>query len=146
LEREEHCYLFNLLGDPLLKISRPATIELHAPQSIQQGDLIVVSGTSPIEGRCEIEIVYPRKRIPDQAKKIRVAIRRATSDKLELQQQLFDAANASVIATEVIPSIQGTFRAEFDTKDIPTGQLEIRVSIYGDSGWGVKSVPIEIKK
>jgi len=146
LEREEHCYLFNLLGDPLLKISRPATIELHAPQSIQQGERIVVSGTSPIEGRCEIEIVYPRKRIPDQAKKIRVAIQRATSDKLELQQQLFDAANASVIATEVIPSIQGTFQAEFDTKDIPTGQLEIRVSIYGDSEWGVKSIPIEIKK
>ena len=146
LEREEHCYLFNLLGDPLLKISRPATIELNAPQSIQQGELIVVSGTSPIEGRCEIEIVYPRKRIPDQAKKIRVAIQRATSDKLELQQQLFDAANVSVIATAVIPSVHDTFRAEFDTKNIPTGQLEIRVSIYGDSGWGVKSIPIEIKK
>jgi len=146
LEREEHCHLFNLLGDPLLRISRPSDINLDSPESIRQGEMLLVSGSTPIAGRCEIEIVYPRKRIPDPAKKLRTAIQKATSDKLDLQQQLFDAANTSVITSKIIPSIQGSFEAEFDTKSMPTGQLEVRVSVYGDHGWGVKTLPIDIKK
>ncbi|MCY2976093.1 MAG: C25 family cysteine peptidase [Planctomycetota bacterium] len=146
LEREEHCYLFNLLGDPLLKISRPSDINVDAPESIRQGEVLLISGTTQTAGRCEIEIVYPRKRIPDPAKKLRTAIQKATSDKLDLQQQLFDAANTSVITRKLIPSIQDSFEAKFDTNNIPTGQLEVRVSVYGDRGWGVKTKPIEIKK
>ncbi len=146
LEREEHCHLFNLLGDPLLKISRPSDINLNAPESILQGEALLISGKTPIAGRCEIEIVYPRKRIPDPAKKLRAAIQKATSDKLDLQQQLFDAANTSVITSKIIPSIQDNFEAEFDTRDLPTGQLELRVSVYGKNGWGAKTLSIEIKK
>lgn len=146
LEREEHCHLFNLLGDPLLKISRPSDISVDVPESVRQGEVLLISGTTPIAGRCEIELVYPRKRIPDPAKKLRTAIQKATSDKLDLQQQLFDAANTSVITSKHIPSIQDSFEADFDTKNIPTGQLEVRVSVYGDNGWGVKTMPIEIKK
>ncbi len=146
LEREEHCYLFNLLGDPLLRISRPLDVDIKAPESIRQGEVLVISGTSPIAGRCDIEIVYPRKRIPDPAKKLRTAVQKATSEKLELQQQLFDAANAAVITRKNVTAIQDNFKAEFDTHGLPVGQLELRVTVYGDNGWAAKTWPIEIKK
>jgi hypothetical protein len=146
LEREEHAYLFNLIGDPLLKISRPQTIEFDSPPSIRVGEPIVVAGTSPHAGRCEIEIVYPRKRVPDLAKKLRIEVQKATTGKLELQQKLFEAANTSVLSAEVIPSIHDTFRVKFDTNGFPTGQFEIRVSIYGEGQWSVRSIPVEIKK
>jgi hypothetical protein len=62
-ERHEHLALFNLLGDPLLKIRRPADIALGAPENITAGETLTVSGRSDMSGHGVVEIVSRRDRL-----------------------------------------------------------------------------------
>ena len=55
-ERIEHTHLYNLLGDPLLRLRHPVPLELSSPVSGQPGEAVTVSGTSPIGGTLHVEI------------------------------------------------------------------------------------------
>ena len=63
LERAEHLELFNLIGDPLLKLPRAAVAQVQAPPQIRSGEKLEISGTTPIEGEVEIELVVRRDRL-----------------------------------------------------------------------------------
>lgn len=59
-ERLEHIQLFNLLGDPLLRLNHPQGVELDlAPRAVAGGQL-EIRGTSPLAGRCRVELVARR--------------------------------------------------------------------------------------
>lgn len=62
-ERREHVLLFNLLGDPLLRLRRPEPVDLSAPQEISPGRPVAVTGASPIDGRAIVELVVRRDRL-----------------------------------------------------------------------------------
>lgn len=62
-ERREHLSLFNLLGDPLLRLHHPHAIEIEAADSIAAGLPLSVSLTSPIAGRGTVELVCRRDRL-----------------------------------------------------------------------------------
>ena len=145
LERNEHCYLFNLLGDPLLRISRPTALEFTSTKTAIQGDLLNITCNSPIDGSCEIEIAYPRQRIPDKAKSLRDAFQKDNTNR-DLQQRVFEEANETTITRKIFPVTLGTFKAELSTENFPTGRLTINVSIYGTKTWRSGSSPIQIKK
>lgn len=55
-ERREHTQLYNLLGDPLLRITHPDTVPLHCPVSARAGTQITVSGTAPHAGKLTLEL------------------------------------------------------------------------------------------
>ncbi len=59
-ERQEHVLLYNLLGDPLLRLYYPEHIDVSVPETISAGSYLQVSGTSPLSGRCTIELVCRR--------------------------------------------------------------------------------------
>jgi len=59
-ERREHLHLFNLLGDPMLKLSHPAEIPLEAPREAAPGQKLQIAGTSPLVGRGVLELVCRR--------------------------------------------------------------------------------------
>ena len=59
-ERAEHVLLFNLLGDPLLRIRYPQPIELQTVKAALPGEAIEVSGRTPVAGRCTVELTVPR--------------------------------------------------------------------------------------
>ena len=145
IERNEHCYLFNLLGDPLLRISRPTALEFTSEKTAFQGDLLSISCNSPIDGNCEIEVAYPRQRIPDKAKSLRDAFQKDNTNR-DLQQQVFEEANEIIITRKVFSVTPGTFKAELSSEKLPTGRLTINVSIYGTKTWSSGSSSIQIKK
>ena len=62
-ERREHLELFNLLGDPLLRVPRPDDMQLLAPATAEQGATIEVSGTCQLDGTCTVDIVVPRDQL-----------------------------------------------------------------------------------
>ncbi len=62
-ERAEHVELFNLIGDPMLRIRHPRVIEVNISSRITAGQSIEIQGTSPIAGRCHIELVARRDRL-----------------------------------------------------------------------------------
>ena len=50
-QRREHLYLFNLLGDPLLRMRHPQPVDVAAPQQVTAGETLTVRGQSPLGGR-----------------------------------------------------------------------------------------------
>lgn len=72
-ERREHLALFNLLGDPLLRIHHPDTVAVApAVEDLEAGQTLEITARSPLAGKCEIELVCRRDRLrndpPDRPK------------------------------------------------------------------------------
>ena len=59
-ERREHLHLFNLLGDPMLRLAHPTDIQLKAPREATPGQKLQIAGTSPLVGRGVLELVCRR--------------------------------------------------------------------------------------
>lgn len=59
-ERLEHVQLFNLLGDPLLRLSHAEPVELDVVDRIEAGGPLKVSGRTAVAGNCIVELVARR--------------------------------------------------------------------------------------
>lgn len=53
-ERIEHVQMYNLLGDPLLRIERPRPVDITA--ELKQDNLLTVSGVAPYACNCRIQL------------------------------------------------------------------------------------------
>jgi hypothetical protein len=62
-ERLEHVQLFNLLGDPLLRLKYPQGIELDVASQAMAGTQLEIRGSSPLAGRCRVELVARRDQL-----------------------------------------------------------------------------------
>src|SRR3974377_1446222 len=62
-ERAEHLLLFNLFGDPLLRLRSPQAVELKFPAVATAGKPLRISGRSPIGGRATAELTVRRGRL-----------------------------------------------------------------------------------
>jgi hypothetical protein len=61
-ERLEHVALFNLLGDPLLRLPQPRPVEVRVADSTRGGELLNVTGRCELAGEGWIELVCRRDR------------------------------------------------------------------------------------
>jgi hypothetical protein len=59
-ERREHLHLFNLLGDPMLRLSHPQQIALEGPKEATPGQKLQIAGTTELIGRGVLELVCRR--------------------------------------------------------------------------------------
>jgi hypothetical protein len=59
-ERREHLHIFNLLGDPMLRLAYPQAIQLAASREAQPGETVRVEGRSELAGRGVLELVCRR--------------------------------------------------------------------------------------
>lgn len=62
-ERLEHVQLFNLLGDPLLRLQHPQEVELDLAPRAVAGTQLEIRGSSQLAGRCRVELVAPRDQL-----------------------------------------------------------------------------------
>ena len=59
-ERREHILLFNLFGDPLMRLYYPQPVTLQLPHKAMAGTYLEIRGTSPISGTGTVELVCQR--------------------------------------------------------------------------------------
>jgi hypothetical protein len=59
-ERREHVLLFNLLGDPLLRVPQPLPMEVRTAPAAVPGQPLAVELDSPVAGQGVVELVSPR--------------------------------------------------------------------------------------
>ena len=59
-ERYEHIQLFNLLGDPLLKINSPQPVPVTARRIVDQGEAFDVDSDAPIGGMATVDLIVQR--------------------------------------------------------------------------------------
>jgi hypothetical protein len=62
-ERLEHLLLFNLFGDPLLRLKYPHTVQMEVADKALAGTHLEVQGNSPMSGRCRVVLVCRRDRM-----------------------------------------------------------------------------------
>ncbi len=116
-ERLEHVHLMHLLGDPLLKLPRPATLKLNSPDRSLPGQTIQIAGRADKAGRLTLDLCYRRDRFRQRPPR-----RREFSDSKEsLQefQRVYDQAQ-DLICTRI-------------TRDVPAGPFSIPMQIPMDS-------------
>ncbi len=61
-ELREHVHLMHVLGDPLLQLKRPESIELAVPDRVVAGQSVTVTGQVPFSGTLTAEVCYARDR------------------------------------------------------------------------------------
>jgi hypothetical protein len=61
-ERREHVQLFNLLGDPLLRLPQPAAISVQTDSAVTAGEVLQVTMDCPLPGEGTLEFVCRRDR------------------------------------------------------------------------------------
>ncbi len=62
-ERAEHLDLFNLLGDPLLRVPYPRLVDVEVAARATAGSKLVVRGHSPLAGKGVVELAVRRDRL-----------------------------------------------------------------------------------
>ena len=124
LERAEHLELFNLIGDPLLKLPRTAVAQVQAPRKIRSGEKLAITGTTPIDGAVEVELVVRRDRLT-----FRPAPRPSYENSPaahEEYQKTYNRANDSRLVSQTTKSTAGMFRATLDVPTSASGECHVR--------------------
>lgn len=141
-ERAETTQVFNLLGDPLLRIAHPAELPLSGPREILAGKSITLQGTAPFAGRCKLELVVRRDRLTFRAPS------RADFDNTpeaeDAYQEVYQRANDPRLATSELDVAAGKFTATIDVPENSSGYCHVRASIDGREQFALGAHDVEI--
>jgi hypothetical protein len=142
-QRREHVDLFNLLGDPLLRLPQPHDVRLTAPADTRAGETIKVSGTSPIGGRAVIEFVVRRDRLVS-APPARDAYDQSPAGLTEFSTT-YARANDSRLAAEEVELSAGEFTLSIGVPAEARGDCHVRIYVEGTEGYGLGSADVKVR-
>ncbi len=138
-ERFEHLQLFNLIGDPLTALRFPKEMAIKSNRSAVAGETIAISGQSPCDGRCTIELTpdhddagAPRRNFDD------------SDTALAEYQRLYREMNHPPRATIEAPVEQGKFAATLVIPAKTAGRCKIRAFVAGNGDCAAGSTTVEI--
>jgi hypothetical protein len=122
-DRREHLALYNLLGDPCLRLARPEELTIDAPGTVVAGTALEVQGTAPAAGTLVVEVVRRRDTVTPIGS-------RKTADEW---RATYLAANALAVARTETKTGPGPFRVRLDLPaDARPGPCYVRAFLEGD--------------
>ncbi len=126
-ERAEHLDLFNLLGDPLLRLPYPQVVELEVDQRAAAGGKLLVRGRSPLAGRGVVELAVRRDRLTFRPP------RRNSFDQAALASftEVYAKANEPRLHAAELDCAGGEFTAELLVPADARGPCQVRVFVEG---------------
>jgi hypothetical protein len=140
-QRREHLYLFNLLGDPLLRMPRPQAVPLTADAEVAAGETLIVRGTSPVAGRALVELVVRRDRLtflqPDRVPHDRSPA--AAGERWDTYHRANDL-RLSFVERE-LPA--GPFEVALPVPPTAKGECHVRVYVAGATACGLGSTDVK---
>ena len=145
-ERLEHLDLFNLLGDPLLRLQYPQNLELRTADEIVAGGSLRIVGRSPLAGDGVLELVCRRDRT-----KATLPARPQfypTDAFLRSFDTVYEQANDSVWTSQPFSSTGGEFQTELTVPAECRGPCYVRVFLRDsqDTALGAASVFVQRPK
>jgi len=123
-ERLEHVALFNLLGDPLLRLPQPDSIALQTAETVRGGQVLTVAGRCELAGDGWIELVCRRDRT-----RTSFAPRRRfepTHEFLQSFQDTYRQANDTVWVAQPFTSNGGEFDLRLEVPPECSGPCHVR--------------------
>lgn len=143
-ERWEHLWLFNLLGDPLLRLPHPEPAAIDAPREATAGTAVEISGTCPCDGEAEVELVLRRDRLPIKPPQ-RSVYDDSPAARAE-QQAVYHRANDARLASGRVRVEGGVFRLPLLIPAEAWGQCHLRVFVDGPGGWAAGAADILVRR
>ncbi len=143
-ERMEHIHLFNLLGDPLLRLRHPREVQLDVPEEAEAGRPLVISGRCDVAGRVIVELVVRRERLT-----FTPPVRRAydpSSTALAGYNEVYRRANDPRWESVEEVVTDGKFRTVLDVPRGARGACHVRVFVHGDDAFAVGAADITIRR
>jgi hypothetical protein len=141
-ERIEHLALFNLIGDPLLQLHYPRAMEITAERSATAGSRLAISGRSPCDGACTIELIADH----DDADAARLRQQYDSSpDALGQYQRAYQQANRPPLCSTETLAQAGQFTAALAVPPTAPGRCRIRAFVSGATDCALGSTAIEIR-
>jgi hypothetical protein len=131
-ERIEHIHLYNLLGDPTLKLRHPSSFPLQVPSGVAQGEPIAIRGTAPHAGRLTVSLCHLPGSVP--------------IDQRLSQSERYEQANCLDITQAEIPAHDGgAFVLEVTPPAELLGRVRVMVRVEGEAGWARAAAPLLIR-
>ena len=143
-ERLEHVQMFNLLGDPLLRVPHPRPITLEAPPTAPAGLPLLVRGRSDVAGRCTVELVLRRDRLA-----FRPPHRDEYSEHQQVRdeyQQVYERANDPRLSSVELEVTPGEFTVELPVPEAARGACHVRVFIAGASACALGACDVQVRR
>jgi hypothetical protein len=143
-ERREHLALFNLIGDPLLRIPHPGLVALQAPATAMAGHVLEIAGDSEVGGVCSLELVVRRDRLRFKPPKRNAYL--GTAGSLDEYQRVYDEANNPCLVAAEVAVEPGKFIARLNVPPDARGACHVRAFVRGLDACALGSVDIKIHR
>jgi hypothetical protein len=143
-ERLEHLDLFNLLGDPLLRLRHLQEAKVEAVPTAVAGEPLTVRGTSPFDGEALVELVVRRDRLT-----FRPPGRVEYSDSPESVaefQETYEKANDPRLASRRVKVERGRFETELDVPGGAWGECHVRVFVQGRAECAAGAADVTVRR
>jgi hypothetical protein len=140
-ERAEHLELFNLLGDPLLRIPYPNPLKVAAPASAAPGQTISISGNSPLAGVLMTELSVRRDRLTFQPPRRE----RFDARELDTYAEVYRRANDPRWTAGETKLPAGPFATRLAIPLEAHGLCHVRVFIEGADGCAAGAADVRIE-
>jgi len=142
-ERHEHMHLFNLLGDPLLRIKVPQPLRVTVPRLVAAGQRLTIHADSPIRGRAVVELARRRGSLPQEAHPSPRNVAGQSASR-ESSLRAYQAANETRLAAAEMDVGVGRFHAALPVPREARGTCRIRIFVEGTDNFAVGSAPVRI--
>jgi len=140
----DHVHLFQLFGDPLLRIPLPDTMTLETPESVTAGNTLTIRGISDNAATIVAELATPRKQ-PISVPKDRIPFRLTDMSREEFMKTYL-AANNRALQYSVGRTNEsgGAFEISLPIPENLEGKYIIRVFSSGKTGVSIASKNVTI--
>lgn len=142
-ERMEHVQLFNLFGDPLLRLPKSNSIPLTVPGSTDSGNPFVVKGKSPYAGTLLVELSYDRAKLPFKPKD-----RKEFKWSYQFLKQLqtdYVSANYKTISRKSFRVDKGDFEITLPVPETLRGKYQVRAFLENRTDFAMGCSDIRIR-
>jgi hypothetical protein len=141
-ERAEHLDLFNLLGDPLLRVAYPREIRVDVAPTAAAGRTISISLSTPLAGSGVVELAVRRDRLTFKPP------RRERFDPAQLAGygEIYRLANEPRLASRPVAFEVGSFTTQLEVPSEAGGPCHVRVFLEGPDGCAAGAADIRIEE
>ncbi len=143
-ERAEHLLLFNLLGDPLLRLRHPREVKLDVPSTAVAGERLRVSGRSDVDGEALVELVVRRDRLtfsPESRNQYH-----PSSETARDYEETYRRANDARLCSQIVRVQNGRFTAELEPPLDAWGDCHVRVFVQGERDFAASAADIDVQR
>jgi hypothetical protein len=142
-ERREHLHLFNLLGDPMLRLVYPQEVSLAAPREIESGQKLRIEGTSAVAGQAVLELIC-RRDCHKQAPPLRERFD-PTDRALEAFQPVYERTLDRCWGRWSLNLPAGNFSTEIEVPPASSGPCHLRLAVVNHASHALGATNLYVR-